>query len=219
MGREDDAAARFQRLLDEHPGSRYEGHALRHLGSIAMRRGDSADAESYLARAGTHFGDDGSLDIERVRALLELGRSEEALEVLGSRSRNEPRFGLGWSVENGGDPEAAIEHYRLVTDEHRGGTAARAQFQIGECLFALGRHDEAVRELLRVDILYAEPEWSAAAVYEAGRCFEAMGKVGEARAQYRDVAERFGESDWARAAGERLAALRRGRVPGRGGDG
>jgi TolA-binding protein len=443
MGREGEAEARFERVLSEHAGSRFEGHALRYLGSIAMQRGDSAGAEAFLARAGEHLGTDPSVVVDRVRALLELGRASDAVDVLGSRERGEPpersgwrvvalardgrhrdavralealdpegidasllamaefeasrslravgrdgdaegifrrlagsgegvashsavelasilsereafdeartvlaaclgssdlpdalcrsavyrsawashrlgdheavialldperrrcdlgpttpsaellygeallatgrpreaavrfaivterfgdtdeastallrlgdshaaaqswgesrraysaflrshaesplwfraRFGLGWSVENGGDPEAAIEHYRLVTDEHRGGTAARAQFQIGECLFALGRHDEAVRELLRVDILYAEPEWSAAAVYEAGRCFEAMGKVGEARAQYRDVAERFGESDWARAAGERLAALRRGRVPGRGGDG
>ena len=128
------------------------------------------------------------------------------------------RFGLGWAAENAGDPEGAMSHYRQVTDSHRGATAARAQFQIGECLFAQGRHEEAVREFLRVDILYAESEWSAAALYEAGRCFEAIGKIGEARSQYREVVGRFAESEWAGAARERLSALGRGRVPGQEGD-
>lgn len=116
-------------------------------------------------------------------------------------------FGVGWALENSGKPREAMPHYKAVTDKHKGDTAARAQFQLGECLFALKEHEEAVRELLRVDILHASPTWSAAALYEAGRCFEAMGKVGEARAQYRAVRERFAESDWATAAGERLAAI------------
>ncbi len=103
--------------------------------------------------------------------------------------------------------EQAIEGYREVVRTHNGPTAARAQFQIGECLFALERHAEAVTEFLRVDILYGVDAWTAAALYEAGRCFEALNKVGEAREQYAQVVERFGDSDWARLARERLDAI------------
>ena len=125
-------------------------------------------------------------------------------------------FGAGWALENAGEPERAIERYRRVTERHRGPTAARAQFQIGESLFALGRLEEAAAELLRTDILHAQPEWSAAALYEAGRVFERMNKVGEARAQYREVIERFGGRDWATLARERLEALRAPALPGAG---
>jgi TolA-binding protein len=97
-----------------------------------------------------------------------------------------------------------------VTAAHQGPTAARAQFQIGECLFAQGKHEDAVGELLKVDILYAYPEWSAAALYEAGRCFEAMGKPAEARAQFESVRDKHGGTRWAKLAEGRLSALSAG---------
>ena len=125
------------------------------------------------------------------------------------------QFAVGWAQENLGEFDAAIASYRPVADDHRGETAARAQFQIGECLFAQGRHDEAAAELVKVDILHASDLWSAAALYEAGRCFEAANKTGEARAQYRETVSRFPDSDWAEPARQRLDALRRS-APGRG---
>ena len=102
-----------------------------------------------------------------------------------------------------------------MVQRHKGVTAARAQFQIGECLFAQRKLDEAVRELLKVDILYAYPEWSAAALYEAGRCFEQMGKPVEARAQYKTVSAKYSGTRWAELATQRLAAVTSGNLPGR----
>ena len=117
-------------------------------------------------------------------------------------------------MENQGRFSEAIEAYRDVVEHHEGPTAARAQFQIGECLFALRDFKQAVRELLRVDILYAYPEWSAPALFEAGRCFEELGDPIEARSQYKLVQERYGQTEWASLAGKRLGALERSRVPG-----
>jgi len=119
----------------------------------------------------------------------------------------EAEFGRAWALEHEGEHEKARAGYARVIEWHSGETAARAQFQIGECLFAEGRHDDAVRELLRVDILYDYPEWSAAALYDAGRAFEQLRKFGEARQQYREIGERFGDSTWANLATDRLAAL------------
>ncbi|UYV12527.1 MAG: tetratricopeptide repeat protein [Phycisphaera sp.] len=193
------------------PGAMLLGESL-----LELKRGREAAEQFEVALQ--HAGD----GVEPEAALLRLGEAHAAAQdwrksqAAYERHRREharsPRwymaeFGVGWALENSGKPREAMPHYKAVTDKHKGDTAARAQFQLGECLFALKEHEEAVRELLRVDILHASPTWSAAALYEAGRCFEAMGKVGEARAQYRAVRERFAESDWATAAGERLAAI------------
>lgn len=124
------------------------------------------------------------------------------------------RFGLAWSLENQGKADAALKHYRDVTNTHQGPTAARAQFQIGQCLFAQQRYEAAVSELLKTDIIYAYPEWSAAALYEAGRCLERLQRIGAAREQFTAVTQRFGESKWAVPAQERLTALAQRRIPG-----
>ena len=108
----------------------------------------------------------------------------------------------------------AIGDYRQVVENHKGETAARAQFQIGECLFAMGSLEEAVTELLRVDILYAYDEWSAASLYEAGRVLERLQRPHQARAQYQQVVERFPDLNWAAMARERLDAVRTELPPG-----
>jgi TolA-binding protein len=114
------------------------------------------------------------------------------------------RFGAAWALENQGRQAEAIGAYREVVSRHKGPTAARAQFQIGECLFAQKRHDDAVRELLKVDILYDYPEWSAAALYEAGRCLTQLDKPDEARRQFQQVTERFKDTEWASLAARQL---------------
>jgi TolA-binding protein len=124
------------------------------------------------------------------------------------------RFGIAWSLENQGRQAEAIQAYREVVGRHKGPTAARAQFQIGECLFALKQHDEAVRELLKVDILYSYPEWSAAALYEAGRSLIQLHKPDEARKQFAQVVERFKDTEWATLAGRELATAAPETLPG-----
>jgi cellulose synthase operon protein C len=125
------------------------------------------------------------------------------------------RFGLGWARENQGQHEPAIEAYRAVTASHQGATAARAQFQIGECLFAMKRYEEAVKEFVKADAIYGLDEWSAAALYEAGRCLEEMGRRDDARARWTEVVDRFASSAWARQSKERLNATATAALPGR----
>jgi len=117
------------------------------------------------------------------------------------------RFGLGWAKENKKRYDEAMAAYQKVAERHQGPTAARAQFQIGQCLFAQGKHEDAVRELLKVDILYAYPEWSAAALYEAARCFEKLGKTAEAKQHFQQVEEKYKQTQWAKLATRRLSEL------------
>ncbi|MCH8823918.1 MAG: tetratricopeptide repeat protein [Planctomycetes bacterium] len=124
------------------------------------------------------------------------------------------QFGTAWALENQQKLEQAIVSYRPVIDRHQGPTAARAQFQTGECLFALKRLDEAVSELLKVDILYAYPQWSAAALYEAGRCFQELGNPTNARKQFELVRTKHKDSKWAQLAEARLTELSQASLPG-----
>jgi TolA-binding protein len=213
-----EAAEAFRAFVEAYPGSQLIAAALLAGGEAAFKAGRYRSAADHLDRlVEEHPG-----DAERPAALLRLG---EALAMLQEWTGSEAafrrfredypdsphwfqaQFGIAWAQENRGEHETAMASYRTVTERHRGSTAARAQFQIGECLFALRRLDEAARELLKVDILYAYPEWSAAALYEAGRCFEAMTSAGKAAEQFRQVQERFPQSRWAGPAAQRLAAL------------
>ena len=135
--------------------------------------------------------------------------AEDVYSRFVKRYSSDPRaylavFGRAWSLENQGRHDAAIEGYRAVIAQHDGETAARAQFQIGECLYAQKKYEEAVRELLRVDLVYAYPQWSAGALYEAGRCFEELDREADALAQFEQVVDRFGDTQWAELAQRRL---------------
>ena len=74
--------------------------------------------------------------------------------------------------------------------------------------------EQAARELLKVDILYAYPEWSAAALYEAGRCFQELSNPVDARKQFEKVAHDHGATNWAQLAEQRLAELSQSGLPG-----
>jgi TolA-binding protein len=163
-------------------------------------------------------------------SLLRLGECEAALQRWPASERAfadyldrfsdsplwfQAQFGQGWARENQGRHDDAMQAYRAVVDRHDGETASRAQFQIGECLFAQRKYDLAVAEYLKVDVLYAYPQWSAAALYEAGRCFEAMGQPAPAREQFERIRAEFSDTKWAPMAASRLAATPAATLPAR----
>ena len=173
-GRAREAAAVFERVANDPGAGTNRGYALLKLGEVSASGQMWEESEkAYSAYLGA-----------------------EASSALWFQAR----FGQGLARENMGNLDGASEAYRDVVDRHEGPTAARAQFQIGECLYAQKKLEEAVRELLKVDVLYGYPEWSAAALYEAGRCLREMGKEKEAAAQFAEVVERFGGTRWAELA-------------------
>lgn len=221
VGQAAEASEMLATFPDRHPGSVLRASAGLIAGEALFQLGRFERASEVLRRVAEEHPADEAAPSAMLRlgeceaALQRWARSEEVFSRYLERHAASPlafqaRFGLAWARENQGRYDEAIAGYREVAATHRGPTAARAQFQIGECLFAKRLHAEAVTEFLRVDILYGVDEWTAAALYEAGRCFEAMQKVGEAREQYAQVTSRFGESDWARLARERLDALAQG---------
>jgi len=116
-------------------------------------------------------------------------------------------FGMGWSYQGEGKNDDARKWYGKVIEAHNGETAARAQFQIGETWYAQGEYAKAARELLKVDIVYAYPQWSAPALYEAGRAFEQLKKNKQAIRQYKLCIKRGGDQPEVKLAAKRLAKL------------
>ncbi len=200
------------------PAALVRGEALLELGqrdaaleplTLAASGGDDSTAPAALLRLGETLSD-----------LQRWARAEEVfaehLTRFGDDARAyQARFGAGWAKEHQERYDDAIADYRMVVDTAGGPTAARAQFQIGECFFAQEKLEDAARELLRVDLLYAYPEWSAAALCEAGRCFEQLARPRDARAQYDRVIAEYPDSDWAVIARERVAQLTTATPPGR----
>ncbi len=221
-----EAAGELAALLDDGPPPELATSATLLCADALVQSQRHADAAKRLSALATSEPDDATLRAVLPRlgdACASAGdwtASEEAYASFLRRFPDDPmafhaRFGIGWARENTGRHEQAIEAYHAVTDGHDGATAARAQFQIGECLYALKRYDDAVTALLKVDILYSEPQWSAAALYEAGRCLAEQGKHTEAREQFKQVIERFGATNWARLASERIKDTRPAPVAGR----
>ncbi len=221
-----EAAELFEEFVDAFPQSPLTASAGFFCGEALFKLDRHEQAVKHLTRIKENFDDDPVFGPSLLRlgeslaALQRWARSERVFsEYLDhfkdSQHAFQARFGIGWARENQQRYDEAISAYRQVVARHQGPTAARAQFQIGECLFAKKQYDEAVRELLKVDILYAYPEWSAAALYEAGRCFEKLGKSVEARAQFKQVAEQHSKTRWAELASRRLSEISGAGVPGR----
>ena len=205
-------------------------------GEAAFRLGRHRLAVTHLTRVVESFPADptfGSSLLRLGECLAELQHWPRCEQVLGDylelfgRTANksdqhgngdlwfQAQFGVGWARENQGRYDEAIRAYEAVVLGHQGPTAARAQFQVGECLFAKKDYQAAAGEFLKVDILYAYPKWSAAALFEAGVCFEELSKPVEARTQFKTVAAKYEGTQWAKMASIRLAQVSDANPPGR----
>jgi TolA-binding protein len=227
LGRFEESAGLFEEFINQFPRTSLLASASYYCGDALCKTGRYERAVPYLARVVKEFDTDPAYPASLLRlgdcqaALQRWALSEEAFNRYLDRFPEgdlwyQARFGLGWARENQKRYDEAMAAYQKVVKRHQGPTAARAQFQIGQCLFAQGKHEDAVRELLKVDILYAYPEWSAAALYEAARCFEKLGKTTEAKQHFQQVEDKYEQTQWAKMATQRLTELSASAaVPGR----
>lgn len=227
LGRYAEAAECFDAFVTSHPGSSLIAFASFHGGDANLKAGRYERAVSHFTRIVKEFKDHEVLGPTLLRlgeclALMQRwATSEQTFAAYLDRfpqgeQAYQAQFGMGWARENQQRYTEAIAAYEQVVAAQQGPTAARAQFQIGQCYFAEERFEEAVRELLKVDILYAYPEWSAAALYEAGRCFERIGKTAEAQSQFQQIGQKYAQTQWAELAAKQLSDLSsRVAIPGR----
>ena len=218
-------AASCEQFIKEFAGSRLTG-------SARLMCAESYHKDKHYQKALPHYRtliEQMPADESAPIAMLRLGECEAGAEQWSDSEKTyteflkqyrnhdhwyQAQFGLGWALEHQARSDDAIDAYRTVVERHSGPTAARAQFQIGECHFAKKQYEDAVRELLKVDILYSYAEWSAAALYEAGRCFEELSKPEEAQNQFEQVRLKYPDTSWAKLAAQRLTALTSGNASG-----
>jgi TolA-binding protein len=183
----DEAASQFSTLITRFAKHDLAAVAMLKLGEVQAQRQDyDKSAQTYR------------------RFLQEFPKSKFAFLA---------QFGLGWAAENQRRYDEARQWYGKVVAAHNGPTAARAQFQIGECHYAEGKFEKAAAELLKVEIVYAYPEWSARALYEAGRAFEAMKRGDQAKQQYQACVAKYKDTPSAQQAARRLKELEPGKPP------
>jgi len=143
-------------------------------------KGDTAGALARLQKLAAEY----PAGTQRPHALTELGRR---------------------AAENQKNYPVALESYRkAIAAGPRDETAARSQFQAGECLLATGKFDEAIKEFNNVEVNHAFPAWSSKALLEMGRCLDSKGDKAAATARYREVVQKYSETEAAALARQLL---------------
>lgn len=124
----------------------------------------------------------------------------QADEVLGRSFKSQAK----WA-----DARAAFE--RVLKDPHAklSETAARSQFLLADTYLQEKDYQTALKEYLKVDILYKFPDLQASALYQAGVCHEELQKWKEAARTYDEMLRRFPKNEHAGLARERLDAVRK----------
>ncbi|MBL7133156.1 MAG: tetratricopeptide repeat protein [Phycisphaerae bacterium] len=218
------AAKAFGEFVTKYPDHELVPSAMYQAAVAATGAGELKSAETLFKSLLTAYGKHDVVPVARLKlgeVQATAGNFETSArtyqEFLTKHPDNEfgylAQFGLGWAMENQKKYDEARKWYARVIENHNGPTAAKAQFHTGECYFAEGEFKEAVRELLKVDIIYAYPQWSSKALYEAGRAFEKLGQTDDARAQYKLCVKKYKKTGSAALAQKRLEAMGGAAIP------
>lgn len=101
-------------------------------------------------------------------------------------------FADGQALVGLGQLDVARGKFQAVVDTRRGGDlAAHAQYLRGETYFHQDRFHDALREFLKVDILYNAPHWQAVSLLEAGKVYERLDQWTDAAETYDRLCTKF----------------------------
>lgn len=216
------ASKTLDRLIGEFPEAAHLREAQFLRAEAALRLDQFAEAEAALDAL--IDGDPSPTDPpnlvqvareRRLQALLGLNRWEDALEAADQlktdiddpAARDPVEFARGRALLGLGRPEEAREAFQAVIDSRKSGDlAAQAQLMRGETYFHEDRLREALKEFLKVDILYDAPRRQSAALLEAGKVYERLDQWAEAVETYDRLANRFPDDPLAAEAKDRRAA-------------
>ncbi len=159
------------------------------------------------------------VSLRRAQILAHQKKWKEAQELASSIVGRWPQFDqqyeadylVGRAMAARGELTDARAAYQKVIRSEIGGkteTAAMAQWMIGETYFHQKNYETALREYLRLEILYDYPTWQAAALLQAGKCSEHLGQWKQAADLYQRIVKEFAETSFVEEAQMRLAAAR-----------
>ena len=153
--------------------------------------------------------------LRRAQVLAQGKKWSEAYAVASKIEENYPNFAqqyeahylIGRCLHARADLRGARDAFQRVIRSPNGEkteTAAMAQWMIGETFFHQKDYESALREYLRVEILYAFPTWQAGALLQAGKCYEKLGQWNKAAELYARLLKTYPSSPFAESASERL---------------
>lgn len=155
------------------------------------------------------------IPLRRAQALAQLNRWDEACAVASKIETEYPDFPQQYEVDYligrclaaGAELQRARDAYQKVIRSSAGAkteTAAMAQLMIAETFWHQKSYAAALREYLRVEILYAYPDWQSLALLQAGKCHEKLGEWKQAAELYARLLKVYPHTDSARGASRRL---------------
>jgi TolA-binding protein len=219
-----DAQRDLARLMNEHAASPLAVAAEFLHADVAYRRGDYDEAAkrfTNLAPKLTKRNDRWipMVPLRRAQIYAQQKRWSDARAVATAIAKDFPNFDqlyeadylIGRAHAAEANLDAARESYKKVLRSPQASkteTAAMAQWMIGETYFLQEQYATAIREYLRVEVLYAYPRWQAAALLQAGKCHEQMGQWKDAAEAYDRLLSHYAQTDVAAEARERLTAVR-----------
>ncbi len=218
----EDSAKTFEGFVKQYPKSDLRGSALFQAGESRMKVKEMNVARDHFLAASRinslppSLKESVMLRLGEVQGLTKQWRESAAtyMHLLKafpeSKWIRNARFGMAWAFEKQNQfPQAMAEYKAVIDPKGKDLLSARAQFQIGECLFAQKKYDEAIRELVPVQVSYRYKDWAAKALLETGRIMEAKGDKAGAIAQFKEVLKKFPNDNAAVVAKNRLDVLRR----------
>jgi TolA-binding protein len=221
------ATKTLDRLITEYPDGPYRREARFLRAEVALKDNDPRTAEEGFAAleaeppsSSDPEGFVSAVRRRRIQALVALKRWKDVLtaaEAFRSEAPDDPGmaevdYARGRALQSMAPPEfdKAREAYSAVISARKGGDlAARAQFMRGETYFLQKNYREALRELLKADILYDAPPWQAAALLEAGKVYEQLDQWADAAESYERLRSKFPDDPSATEARARLETARK----------
>jgi TolA-binding protein len=219
------AVATFDRLITQYPDNPYRRESRFWRAESALQSDDLKTAEAGFA--GLAAEPPSPADTEgfgltvrrrRIQCLVGLKRWEDVLEAARAYQAEAPKdsqlaevdYARGRSLQGLARFDEARAAYQAVIDARKAGDlAALAQWSLGETYFHQRNYRQAVREFLKVDILYNAPTWQAAALLEAGKAYEQLDQWADAAEMYERLRDKFPKDPKAAEARSRLEAVRK----------
>jgi TolA-binding protein len=155
--------------------------------------------------------------LRQAQALAHQKKWQDAYRIASTMEEEFPGFAeqyevdyvLGRCLANRAEFDKAREAYRRVIRSPGGAktqTAANAQLLTAETYFHQKNFESALREYLKVEMLYAFPAVQAAALLQAGKCYEALHEWKQAAEAYTRVVKSYGQTSFAKEAAALLQA-------------
>jgi TolA-binding protein len=217
----DDLRSWAEKFLQADPSSPEAPEVCYWLGEAALEQNQLEEAEGWLSKAMTAAPKEvawlEALWLRRFQLAARRGSWEQLLKLVDAyrerfshpEAQVKADYYKGRAFHSLRRWEEARACYAKALASADPNLAAPSQFYLGQTYAEEGRYREAIREYLKVDILYELPTWRAAALLEAAKCYEQLQQFQAAAELYERVRREFPREQAAVEADRRLQSLRR----------